>query len=183
MTMHYIDFGRWTAYRAEADGQFFSRYKNEAGEDWYETVAHNSERPLGFSVCLNEEDVAVYIGDDLDHLDPNGKRVIVLHEFEQTSAARYAIIGKRFDFATGEFVDPPAAPKTILPKVTLWRRLTDAEADALDITLAAAPTRLRRLFEAAVHLDTADPDYPAIRAIFVAALGEERADEVLAPEA
>ncbi|WP_336812228.1 hypothetical protein [Bosea sp. MMO-172] len=79
------------------------------------------------------------------------------------------------------FLNPPAPGPTRLFKAELWRRLTEAEADALDAALAAAPTRLRRIFEAAQYLDTADPDYPALRAGIVAALGEARADEVLAP--
>jgi hypothetical protein len=183
--LHYIDLGRWSPrYRDIVEGgAAIARYKNEAGEDWYATVAHNPERPLGFAVCLNDEDIVEFVGNDLDELDPGGRRVIVLHEFEQTTEAREALFGKRFNFATGEFVDPPAAPKTVLSKATLWRRLTDAEADGLDLALAAAPVRLRRLFEASARLDTADPDYPALRDVVIAALGKKRADKVLAPEA
>ena len=76
----------------------------------------------------------------------------------------------------------PEREKFILSKLTLWRRLTDEEADTLEAALAAAPTRDRRMFEAAQYLDTRDEDYPTLRAGVVAALGEERADEVLQPE-
>ena len=75
-----------------------------------------------------------------------------------------------------------APPRTTLSKADLWRRLTDDEADMLDAALSMAPTRLRRIFEAAQYLDTTDADYPALREGVIAALGEERADVVLTPE-
>lgn len=77
---------------------------------------------------------------------------------------------------------PPSAPTfTRIPKAEVWRRLTDEEAEAVDAALQAAPLRLRRVFEAAQFLDTADADYPALRAGVEAALGSTRANEVLAP--
>jgi hypothetical protein len=75
----------------------------------------------------------------------------------------------------------PTPSATRLAKADLWRRLTDAEAVTLDAALLAAPVRLRRIYEAASYLDTTDPDFPELRAGIVAALGETRADEVLAP--
>lgn len=77
---------------------------------------------------------------------------------------------------------PEPALMTKTHKATIWRRLTDEEAEQLDAALSAAPLRLRRIFEAAQYLDTNDPDYPTLRAGVVAALGEERAAEVLAPD-
>jgi hypothetical protein len=75
----------------------------------------------------------------------------------------------------------PLPPTTRLAKADLWRRLTDAEAVTLDAALLAAPVRLRRIYEAASYLDATDPDFPELRAGIIAALGETRADEVLAP--
>jgi len=49
--------------------------------------------------------------------------------------------------------------------------MTDQEAEEVDAALQAAPLRLRRIFEAAQFL----------RSGIAAALGESRADEVLAP--
>lgn len=78
---------------------------------------------------------------------------------------------------------PDASPSpTRLYKASLWRRLTDDEAVTLDAALSASPTRLRRIFDAAQFLDTADADFPALRFGIVAALGEQRAAEVLTPE-
>ena len=87
----------------------------------------------------------------------------------------------------GEIVPPPVLPglpvaaPSRLAKADLWRRLSDEEAETLDVALQQAPIRLRRIFEAAQYLDTADDDYQALRAGIVAALGADSADEVLAP--
>ncbi|OJV11769.1 MAG: hypothetical protein BGO20_09550 [Bosea sp. 67-29] len=59
--------------------------------------------------------------------------------------------------------------------------MTDQEAEEVDAALQAAPLRLRRIFEAAQFLSQNDDDYPALRSGIAAALGESRADEVLAP--
>lgn len=76
---------------------------------------------------------------------------------------------------------PPPPVLTRIAKADVWRRLTEPEAVTLDAALQTAPLRLRRIFEAAQYLDTTDEDYPALRAGIVGALGEARADEVLAP--
>lgn len=77
-------------------------------------------------------------------------------------------------------VEPP--PPTKLFKATIWRRATDAEAEAMRFALSQAPVRLQEIFAAAQYLDTTDDDFPALRAGIAAALGEPRADELLAPE-
>jgi hypothetical protein len=83
----------------------------------------------------------------------------------------------------GEAIRPPQSAPVLsrLPKAELWRRVSDEEAEAMDAALSSAPLRLRRLFQAAQYLDTGDADYPMLRAGIVAAIGEERAVEVLAP--
>lgn len=83
------------------------------------------------------------------------------------------------DPSAPELPDPP--PLSRLSKAELWRRLTEEEAELLGAALSAAPTRLRRIFEAAAYLDANDPDYPALKQGIVAALGDARANEVLLP--
>ena len=82
--------------------------------------------------------------------------------------------------------EPPLPPRPDavlhrLPKADFWRRVTETEAEAIVFALASAPLRLRMIFEAAPHLDTREADYPALRKKIVAAIGEERAQLVLAP--
>ncbi|MCZ8098844.1 MAG: hypothetical protein O9972_13085 [Burkholderiales bacterium] len=87
--------------------------------------------------------------------------------------------------AAGNTVEPrPTAESlfTRLSKAELWRRCTDAEAEALALALSQAPLRLQMVFQAAQFLDTNDPDYPAMREGVIAALGLVRANAVLKPE-
>lgn len=76
---------------------------------------------------------------------------------------------------------PPPTPSSITYKADIWRRCSESEAEILDAALEQAPSRLRRLFDGVAYLDTADPDYPMIRDAISAALGSQRAAEILAP--
>lgn len=69
----------------------------------------------------------------------------------------------------------------ITNKADLWRRCSDDEADTLSAALEQAPARLRGIYQDALYLDPADPDYPMIRDAIVSAFGETRAAELLAP--
>ena len=77
----------------------------------------------------------------------------------------------------------PVLPPVRIYKADLWRRATDAEAVTIDQALADQPVRLRRLFDDATFLDPTDPEFAAFRAGFIAAFGEARAAELLAPSA
>ncbi|SEG59292.1 hypothetical protein [Bosea lathyri] len=128
---------------------------------------------LGFDI---EAAVAEFQQALRDHAESEGQPAPAAHPLvEQIVAA-----GGAFEIVEAPEVPLPAL--TRLSKATLWRRCSDAEAEALDLALAAAPVRLRRIFEGAGYLDHSDENFPDLRAGIVAALGEIRADEVLAPE-
>ncbi len=77
--------------------------------------------------------------------------------------------------------DPtPPAPPVITYKADIYRRCTDEEADAIEMALAAAPVRKRRLFESALHLDHSDEAFAFARDALVEMFGETRAGELLA---
>ncbi|NVO13909.1 MAG: hypothetical protein HXX10_07720 [Rhodoplanes sp.] len=80
------------------------------------------------------------------------------------------------------YVAPVPPPLTRLYKSTVWRRATDAEASTIDAQLQAAPARLRRLWDDSTVLDTDAAEFAALSAGFVAAFGQSRAGELLAPE-
>lgn len=86
------------------------------------------------------------------------------------------------DGAVVKFIPPtfdPAPAKTY--KADIWRRATDVEAATIDAQIEAQPIKIRNLFRDAQHLNHADPYFQALKAGFVAAFGEARADELLAP--
>ncbi|GJE54590.1 hypothetical protein [Methylobacterium thuringiense] len=74
---------------------------------------------------------------------------------------------------------PPVA--LITYKADIYRRCTDAEAEEIEMALAAAPVRQRRLFEEAQHLDHADEAFSTMHEAMVEIFGAKRADELLAP--
>jgi hypothetical protein len=78
---------------------------------------------------------------------------------------------------------PPAPlPSTagITYKADIYRRCTDAEADAIEMALIAAPVRQRRLFESALHLDHSDEAFAFAQEALVGMFGKKRAAELLA---
>lgn len=84
---------------------------------------------------------------------------------------------------TLEDASPPAPIRYQIAKADIWRRATDAEADAMDAALNAAPVRLRRTYSAAQYIDSGDEWFPELEAGIAAAVGPERAAELLAPAA
>lgn len=175
--MQILDHGPFEAYvpdvhpLLEMPGVLFC--KNPAGEDWYEF----QRLLIGGTIkaLVNDAGVVCSVSREASALFPAGYRLIEITGDVDMEAQRYRRL------VDGAIVDPPAPVLTKVAKADLWRRLTEPEAVTLDAALQAAPLRLRRVFEAAQYLDTTDEDYPALRAGIVGALGEARANEVLAP--
>lgn len=84
-----------------------------------------------------------------------------------------------FDPETGALT--PMAVIDVIAKADVWRRATDAEAAVIDAQLNAQSVRLRRLWQDAQDIRSTDELYPLIFDGFVAAFGEARAVELLAP--
>jgi hypothetical protein len=104
---------------------------------------------------------------------PPGKRI--------KGEPRYILDADRTVSTLYDIEDIP--PLTIIFKADIWRRATEAEAEAIDARLNAQPLRLRRLWQDSQFLATTDEHYPAIRDAFVAAFGAERARQLLEPTA
>lgn len=78
--------------------------------------------------------------------------------------------------------DPVPVPMPIRTlKSDIWRRCTDEEAEACDEALAAAPVRMRRLWNDSTIVEHESPEFALVRDFMVAAFGETRANEILAP--
>jgi hypothetical protein len=80
------------------------------------------------------------------------------------------------------FVEP-APPPARTYKADVWRRATDAEADVIIAALAQQTRRQQRIFNDAQYLDQSDPMFATLKAQFVGAFGQARADQLLAPSA
>jgi hypothetical protein len=92
----------------------------------------------------------------------------------------------RSRLVNGQVVTTTAEPTEIIResityKADIWRRVTDEEAEIIDATLNTLPVRKQRLYNDAQFISHSDEMFTELMAGFVAAFGEERAEEILAP--
>ena len=74
----------------------------------------------------------------------------------------------------------PVEPTKIV-KADIWRRATNEEAEGMSLALAAAPIRLREMYNAATYISINDPEFDALREEITAVVGETRAAIILLP--
>jgi len=108
-------------------------------------------------------------------------------EWRADGGARYPDLPEGVDFMViadhgstceVEILTPNWPPRTY--KADIWRRASEAEAEAIDAMLAAQPVRLRRLWEDSEYLAHTDELWSLVRSAATHAFGQTRADELLA---
>lgn len=77
----------------------------------------------------------------------------------------------------------PLPPVTVLPAVTLWERLTNAEADQVNTTMATQPFRTRQIFMTANTFRSDHELWPLLESMATDLFGEERAVQLLSTQA
>ncbi|UYT54168.1 hypothetical protein OHI65_07245 [Brucella sp. MAB-22] len=87
----------------------------------------------------------------------------------------------------GQLVEPPPPepiiqpePVTILPAVTLWERMTEAEADQVNAAMATQPFRTRQIFLTANTFRSDHELWPLLVQMATDLFGDDRAAELLA---
>lgn len=78
-----------------------------------------------------------------------------------------------------EYSPPAIEPATIIPAVTLWERLTDAEAEQVNAAMATQPFRTRQIFLTANTFRSDHELWPLLVQMATDLFGEERAAELL----
>lgn len=78
-----------------------------------------------------------------------------------------------------EYTPPAVEPVTILPAVTLWERMTDAEAEQVNAAMATQPFRTRQIFLTANTFRSDHELWPLLVQMATDLFGEERAAELL----
>lgn len=71
-------------------------------------------------------------------------------------------------------------PIAVLPAVTLWERLTEAEADQVNTAMATQPFRTRQIFLTANTFRSDHELWPLLVQMATNLFGKQRADELLA---
>lgn len=80
-----------------------------------------------------------------------------------------------------EYVEPLPAPTVIIiPAVTLWERMTEAEAEQVAEVMTTQPFRTRKIFETAATFRSDHELWPLLEQIANQLFGSERASELLA---
>lgn len=97
------------------------------------------------------------------------------HEFLDNQGARRWDNGQ-----VVEYSPPSVEPVTILPAVTLWERLTDAEAGQVNAAMATQPFRTRQIFLTANTFRSDHELWPLLVQMATDLFGEARAAELLA---
>lgn len=109
-----------------------------------------------------------------------GEHEIACTPEQYESPKRWALDGGELHAAEPEPEPVPATPSLITYKADIYRRCTDEEADAIEMALASASVRKRRLFESALHLDHTDEAFAFVEEALVGMFGKKRAGELLA---
>ena len=76
---------------------------------------------------------------------------------------------------------PPPDPPYTLPKIELWVRLTDPEAEQVSAAMATQPARMQGIWNSATEVVSDSEFFDDLETFLTAVLGETRAKEVLAP--
>jgi len=77
----------------------------------------------------------------------------------------------------------PPDPVTALPAVTLWERLTEAEAEQVNAAMATQPFRTRQIFMTANTFRSDHELWPLLKSMATDLFGEERAVQLLSTQA
>ncbi|WP_273785590.1 hypothetical protein [Brucella intermedia] len=80
-----------------------------------------------------------------------------------------------------EYTPPPPPPAaTVVPAVSLWERLTEAEAEQVNAAMATQPFRTRQIFMTAKTFRSDHELWPLLVQMATELFGEERTSELLA---
>lgn len=142
--MNIIDLGRWgapTRHEDPSTGVVFARYTNEAGDDWYTSVAHAEGRPAGVAIALDESGKVAFASPDVTGMEPGNKHVLVLPDY---SGKLEDIVGKFFDTETGALTAPiPSVVSRAQAQMALFNA---GLLDDLEAIISAHPYRPVRIW-------------------------------------
>ncbi|MCJ9691593.1 hypothetical protein MOV76_08080 [Rhizobium sp. PRIMUS64] len=80
------------------------------------------------------------------------------------------------------FLSPPASTIHIIPKMLLWTRLSDAEANTVDAAMATQSAKLRGIWNSATEVRSDSEFFGTLQTFLTGAIGSDRAAQVLQPE-
>jgi len=100
-------------------------------------------------------------------------------EFLDNQGRRKWINGQMLEYSPQPIEQPE--PVIVVPAVTLWERLTEAEAEQVNAAMATQPFRARQIFLTANTFRSDHELWPLLVQMATDLFGEERAAELLSP--
>ncbi|KAA0697409.1 hypothetical protein DTW90_18435 [Neorhizobium sp. P12A] len=79
------------------------------------------------------------------------------------------------------FLNPTAPAVYIIPKMVLWTRLSDAEANTVDAAMATQSAKLRGIWNSASEVRSDSEFFGTLEAFLTSVLGADRATQLLQP--
>ncbi len=185
-----VDLGMWERYGPETvpDGApanaFFAR-RIADGTDWYalsrDPAAWTPGSLKATALPTGRGLVVMAVVRDAARLFPAGCHLFEILGHDPADPKPWKAYEQTIlDLGAGTFTPLPPPP-SVTYKSDIWRRCTDAEAEALDALLARQPRRQQRLFNDATVIAHADEMFATLQAAVTQALGATRAAEILAP--
>ncbi|CCF19172.1 protein of unknown function [Pseudorhizobium banfieldiae] len=192
IAMKIKSYGHFTPYQGDVAAYAF--FRNEHGHDWYD-LQRGKVAGIGKLVELGPKGAfvksphAVWLV-----VDPEGRVINVEVDPSRIVPRDKTVLGidgaSPGDFSAGMIFQggqilpaPPAPPAPYyINKETPWMRMTDEEAEAVDVAYNAASVRFRQSYNSAVSLRPDTALWDEWRTILVGVLGEPRTDQLLERE-
>jgi len=122
--MKIIDYGTWMVVKTSKNPKYKELegvglrvviLENDAGEDWYEKVAHNPATDTGITVMVSPEGIVAAAEANADQLCPlPNHKVYHLPELDPAAVPVGQLMGKVFNPVTGEFTTKPKEKVTVV---------------------------------------------------------------------
>ncbi|WP_247872617.1 hypothetical protein [Brucella sp. 2280] len=107
-----------------------------------------------------------------------------MYQDDETGAVYVTRQGQTIEQLISEIASEQKNPVpviVILPTVTLWERMTEAEAEQVNVAMATQPFRTRQIFMTANTFRSDHELWPLLVQMATDLFGEARAAELLAP--
>lgn len=177
-------FGKLTGNRVEVIAHEhvykYLAFKDVNGVEWHELV--NEFGPFDFYIAVDDLGRIFSMESDPDQSQIGDAEIVGINvsgDFHFTRGQGGSIYGKIWNGNT--IVELELEPSVVvIPAVTLWERLSEAEADQVNTAMASQPFRTRKIFETANTFRSDHELWPLLVQVATQLFGQERTEELLA---
>jgi hypothetical protein len=129
---------------------------------------------------IKVDDDGVVMGGSSSNVEQDGFVTVSQEVFDQANSTKF----NGWKYMDGELVafEVPTAPTiTVIPKLELYRRMTDAEYEQMQAGVASQSARIQDVFRMVDNFRENDTLWPLLVSMGHQLFGEERTAELLAP--